>query len=56
MPSKEIEKYLNMVDERAQLKILPIIEYIESHYTKAVFDTEHSEKLKSPPIVLKKIL
>lgn len=48
MPSKEIEKYLNMVDERAQLKVLPIIEYIESHYTEAVFDTEHSEKTKIP--------
>lgn len=48
MASKEIEKYLNLVNERAQLKVLPIIEYIESHYPKAVFDTEHSEKTKIP--------
>lgn len=48
MPSKEIEKYLNLVDKRAQLKVLPIIEYIELHYSKAIFDTEHSEKTKIP--------
>lgn len=54
MPSKEIAKYLALVDERAQIKVLPIIEYIESHYPKALFDDEHSEKTKIPTYRLNK--
>lgn len=48
MPSKEIEKYLALVDEKSQIKVLPIIEYIESHYNEAFFDGEHSEKTRIP--------
>ena len=48
MPSKEICKYLNSVDENAQKKVLPVIEYIEFRYSEAIFDTEYSEKSKIP--------
>lgn len=48
MPSGEIQKYLDLIDENARFKVLPIIEYIERHYGRAVFDGEYSEKTGIP--------
>lgn len=48
MASEAIQKYLNMVDRKAQNKVLPVIEYIESNYREAFLDREYSEKTKIP--------
>ncbi len=43
-----IETYLNMIDDKTQGQVMPIISYIKQNYKNAVFDEKYSEKTLIP--------
>ena len=44
----EIDYYLALVDNNVQQMVLPVIEYIQDHYSNALFDDNYSTKPKLP--------